>query len=483
MVLNIRIIITLLFALALLLPGNLQAEPVFAPWHPKPYDIILGAPAATRMKVVKTLHFVNVPNAPWLQIHFGKCNLGSRSYVTLTALEDGARQRFDSSSLSEWHNASALFNGGQVEIEVHVASGEEDIFISIDGLVVGERVVGDIETVAGETDLEGDPVIETLCGSDDRVASTDSRVGRINGCTAWLISNGAALTAGHCADYDPDRSGPLLPDGVLDLSGVMEFNIPLSDADGTLNRSDPDDQYPIDTSDVTWNFDGSGQGLGKDWTVFALNPNSNTGLRAHEVQGFFRLTREKPTVDSTTRITGCGVDDTPSGTTGGDNAQHRTLQTSTGPYRGEATGDLSVDIYHYYTVDTASANSGSPIIWESNGFTVGIHTNGGCESDGSSYNRGTSFEVNVLEQAVQDFPGSSTTYVDNIANHPSPDEDGKVLSPYDTVAEAIATVVSGGRLSIVEGSYPAASGNTFLAGADGKSFMIEAPVGTVTIGN
>lgn len=483
MVLNIRTIITLLFVSVMLLPGDLQAEPVFAPWHPKPYDTTLGSPATTKVEVVKTLHLVDVPDAPWLQIHFGEYNLGSRSYVTLTALEDGAQQRLDSSTLPEWHNASALFNGGQVEIEVHVAPGEKDIFISVDGLVVGERLAVDVGTVTGETDLEGDPGIESLCGSDNRVASTDSRVGRISGCTAWLISNGAVLTAGHCADYDPDRDGPLLPDGILDLSGVMEFNIPLSDADGTLNRSDPDDQYPIDTSDVTWNFDGSGQGLGKDWTVFALNPNSNTGLRAHEVQGFFRLTRQSPTAGSTIRVTGCGVDDTPSGTTGGDNAQNRTLQTSTGPYRGEATGDASVDIYHYYTVDTTGAGSGSPIIWESNGFTLGIHTNGGCEPDGSSYNHGTSFEVDVLEQAVQDFPGSSTVYVDSIASHPSPLENGTVLSPYDTVAEAVTTVVSGGRLSIVEGNYYAASGNTFLAGEDGKSFLIEAPVGTVTIGN
>ena len=48
---------------------------------------------------------------------------------------------------------------------------------------------------------------------------------------------------------------------------------------------------------------------------------------------------------------------------------------------------------------------------------------------------------------------------------------------------AAAAVVNGGVVSIVEGNYRAADGNTFTAGADGKQMTLEAPVGIVTIGN
>jgi hypothetical protein len=62
-------------------------------------------------------------------------------------------------------------------------------------------------------------------------------------------------------------------------------------------------------------------------------------------------------------------------------------------------------------------------------------------------------------------------------------EDGTVFRPYNTVTEAITGVLNGGIISIVAGSYTEASGNTFTAGADGKSMTIVAPVGTVTIGH
>ena len=80
----------------------------------------------------------------------------------------------------------------------------------------------------------------SLCdGDDDRVASADPRVGRLflGGCTVWLASNGSLLTAGHCADVDPDLNGPMLPDGCLDLAGLVEFNFPASLSNGQPVRN------------------------------------------------------------------------------------------------------------------------------------------------------------------------------------------------------------------------------------------------------
>ena len=47
----------------------------------------------------------------------------------------------------------------------------------------------------------------------------------------------------------------------------------------------------------------------------------------------------------------------------------------------------------------------------------------------------------------------------------------------------VTNVVSGGVVSIVAGTYSAAAGNTFTAGADGKAMTLSAPCGTVFIGN
>lgn len=444
--------------------------PDIPPQHVVTYSLDTGRHSGTGIEMERfSVDVIEVPGAPWLRLHFGDYDLGRNSFISLTSREDGQQQVLDQRTLPQWNSSSAYFNGDAVSMELHVAPGDQNVFVSLRALTVGEREPG-----VG---------IESICGSsDDRVAIADFRVGRISGCTAWLVSNGAVLTAGHCADYDPDGGGPLLPDGVLDLAGIFEVNVPASDPDGTPNMALVVDQFPVDTANVTWRFDGEDQGLGKDWAVFGLNPNVN-GDRAHILHGFFRMTREAPVLGQI-RITGYGVDDDPAGTTGGRNAQNRTEQTDTGLYGGE-TSDSDPDISHRYRVDTEGANSGSPIIWEDNGWTIGIHTNGGCRVLVGS-NSGTSFEVNALEAAIRDWPttfvGQDTEYVDNASIPDSPTRDGSVFRPRATVASAVANVADNGLVVVVEGGYPKAAGNTFTAGADGKAMTIIAPVGVVIIG-
>ena len=86
------------------------------------------------------------------------------------------------------------------------------------------------------------------------------------------------------------------------------------------------------------------------------------------------------------------------------------------------------------------------------------------------------------ETLVANFPGANTRYVDVVQPPNAPAENGTIFQPFNTVTEAVASVVNGGRIAIVEGSYTKA-GNTMTMGADGKSFTLLAPVGTVTIGN
>jgi len=404
-----------------------------------------------------------------LRVHFSAFNLGKRSYIALTSDRDGGKQKLDRISMGYWQSTSAIFNGDTVKLTLNVAPGEQGIFVQVDQLTLGCDCPEQVLDLTSKGPL-------TLCGSDSRVASTDNRVGRIAGCTAWLVSNGGVLTAGHC--------GP--------VSGVFEVNVPASSASGVPVASAPEDQYPIDTSHST----SVDNGKGDDYTVFDLLPNSTTGTRAHIRFGFFRMTRENPLAADTIRVTGFGVDSTPAGPTANCcarddmgnctnpncNAQSRTLQTATGPYVGE-TVNSATNIFHSYKVDTEPANSGSPIIWNANGFTIGIHTHGGCGSDGSGDNDGTSFENDNLEALLQNWPGSNTIYVDAIQPPTAPAENGTVFRPFNTVTEGVSSVVSGGRIAIVEGSYTKAAGNTMTMGADGKSFTLLAPVGTVTIGN
>jgi hypothetical protein len=176
---------------------------------------------------------VRAPGAAVVRVVVGAADLGRGSWISFRSLADGAEHRLDAGSLDAWGRTSAMLNGEEAEVSLHVAPGDKHVFVRLNGVSGSER-----------------PTIESQCGpNDDRVASTDNRVGRINppGCTVWRIGNGAFLTAGHCADVDPDLGGPQLPNGVLDWTNatVVEFNVPASDASGNTVVAAPQDQYPI----------------------------------------------------------------------------------------------------------------------------------------------------------------------------------------------------------------------------------------------
>lgn len=430
-------------------PWYIQAEALDTGAHANPSD----------SEIVALERDIVADGAPWMQIRFLDWNLGRRSYITLTSAEDGGWQRLDARSLPDWNGASAIFNGDRVRMELHVAPGDEGVYVRLKDQVVGHWVGGVTPT-------------ESQCGNaDNRVAASDNRVGRLffGGCTAWFVNNGAVLTAGHCTDFDPDRSGPMLPDGTVDLSGVVEINVPASRADGTTVAANPNDQFPINTSGIAFNFDGEGQGLGKDWSVFRVNPNSNTGQRAHIVGGFFRMTNANTAVGATIRVTGFGSD------TG---AANFTEQTHTGPYAAEQVS--GANYWHQYAVDTEGGNSGSPIIREGDGWTIGIHTNAGCTSTGGA-NNGTSFEHGPLELALQNFWGVNTVYVDTVSTYAS--QQGRIFQPALTVTLGESLTPSGGVLCITAGAYAKAAGNTGIFGTGNKPMTWIAPVGAVTIGN
>ncbi len=295
---------------------------------------------ATRV-VYRTI--IKVPGAPWLRLHFSDVELGANSYITVTSLFDQAQQDLDADALAQWQNTSAYFNGDALEITLHVAPGDQDVFVQMNEIMVGEQ---------GES--------FTQCGpTDDRVPSSDARTGRLLsiGCTAWLIADGRFVSAGHCT-------------ASAGSTNTMQFNVPASLPSGTIQHPGPEDQYTVDDATII-SVNG---GVGNDWGVFGTFINTTTGLTAIQAQGaWFNLAQDlgPPTI----RITGYGVD---SGTA------NQTQQTHAGPNAGSSGTTMR------YQTDTTGGNSGSPVIDDANNIAVGVHTHGGCSTGGGGNNNGTS---------------------------------------------------------------------------------------------
>ncbi len=287
---------------------------------------------------------IEMQNVPWVQLRFSKVNLGSESFVIIKSLYDGNWQKLDAVTMEQWNNYSAFFNGNGVEISLFVGQMDQDVFIKV------------IEINVGEWAHPLDP--ESQCGpTDDRIASNQPATGRLLsvGCTAWIIPNGKFVSAGHCLD----GSG----------ANVVEFNVPLSLPGGTLQHPGPEDQYSVNVSTKVF----TNGGIGNDWGVFEVYPNSITGLMPKQAQNAYWPLVQDLGPDSI-RITGYGVD---------DGTANQTQQTHIGPNAGSSGTTMR------YVTDTEGGNSGSPVIDGLTNVAVGVHTHGGCTSSGGN-NNGTS---------------------------------------------------------------------------------------------
>jgi V8-like Glu-specific endopeptidase len=394
-------------------------------------------------------HTVRIAGAQWLRLHFGDYYLGQRSFITITSLQDGSRQRLDATSIREWGDSSGFFNGDAVVVRLHVAPGDAGVFFRLEEVSAGGPAAAGPLSPQATTEL---------CGTDDRHQTDDPAVGRfifddgvsrISRCTGYIASNAAVLTAGHCAEF-----------GAYHAPVAVEFNVPDSDGAGNTSFALLDDQYPLVRVDFRDN------GVGDDWGVLSAHRNSNTRLLPVHAQGkFYRLALAGDVSPPDVRVTGHGVDTTP-------NEWNRTLQTDIGDYLGE-TGDASRASIEYI-VDTMSGNSGSPVISPTTGISVsiGIHTAGGCNPPGDG-NNGTSFLRSALADVIEDFPGENTVYVDR--RHPIAAENGTPFRPYDLVSEGRDNVPVNGIVSIVAGTY------TRTLTID-KAMTLIAPVGHVIIG-
>jgi V8-like Glu-specific endopeptidase len=298
-----------------------------------------------REPAIVIAYVVEQPGAEWIRLHFDDISLagdvygGTASTLRLTSVLDGALQTLDARHARQWRNWSAYFNGDAVLVEVLAEPGTGPNRVAVDRAVLGL------------------PSIASQCGPvDDRLPSSDPRSARILpiGCTGWLIDDcqKCFLTAGHCTGG----------------TETVQFNVPPSTPGGTLQHPPPSDQYAVDASSLQSN---GGQGTGNDWGYFGCFPNSVTGLTPEEAQGpgFAAVNGLQPPFvpGQSIRITGFGTDQTPP-------ERNQVQQTHTGPWV-----TFSGTLVQYQT-DTTGGNSGSPIIHETTGVPIGIHTHGGCNT-------------------------------------------------------------------------------------------------------
>lgn len=206
---------------------------------------------------------------------------------------------------------------------------------------------------------------KTICGrTDDRNLSFEAKVGRLStlssnrGCTATLISDSCAITAGHCQR----------------VLVRAEFNTPES-VDTVPQPSAKEDVYMIDQESIKLQDEGPG----KDWAVFKFKRNSITGKLPGEVQGYYNVSFRNVRRGKQIRITGYGRD-------AEDATGNFAQQTHTGKLT--SAGGLFSRTVLKHTADTMGGNSGSSVILEETQEIIGIHSHGGCRSFGGS-NQGT----------------------------------------------------------------------------------------------
>lgn len=309
---------------------------------------------------------VTRPGAAWLRLQLGECSLaGTRAeggaMVRITSVLDGDEQVLDAEGLAQWGGTSAYFNGDSVIVEL-----------------VSGQVAGSSRLAIGGVTSQARSGIATrsICGStDDRIATAERANARLlpAGCTAWIFTdtNHTLLSAGHCG---------------VSASSVIQFNVPLSNSDGTLVHPPARDQYAADPASVQ----ASSLAVGDDWAYFGVYPNSNTGLTPYQAQAeAYDIAESAPPVDGQrVRITGFGTVAAPV-----PRSLNQTQRAGVGDYVFADSTTLR------YDADTTGGNSGSPVYLLDSRTAVGIHTNAGCDAGGGS-NAGTAIQSPGLQTAL-----------------------------------------------------------------------------------
>ena len=278
---------------------------------------------------------VHVEQASWLRLYFDRVELTAGSYVRMTSVLDGEVQELDAAGLVRWGNTSAYFNGDTVLVDLVVAEGTAGDRVSI---VAVARPAANAQPAGGTGECG-------ICDADDRVPSAEPWAARLlpAGCTASVYNEASCMvSAGHCIQ------------GAM----VVQFNVPDSNGNCSINNPPVADQFPIL---VSRSVNG---GVGNDWAALVPGPNGLGELPFDRYGEFRPIAGTVATPGATATVWGYGVDNTCT--------RSQTQQTDTGSIVGlDSTTIL-------WAVDIRGGNSGSSIIHD--GEIVGIVTH--CDTTG-----------------------------------------------------------------------------------------------------
>jgi len=259
---------------------------------------------------------VQIDGAAWVRLYFGRVDLEPGSVVRITSLHDQETQVLDAAGLAQWGNTSAYFNGDAVLLEL--VGGPK---------TARNRLV--VERVALEVGVAQPVGSCGICAGDDRLPSSQNWAGRLlpAGCSASVWHQDSCLvTAGHCVEAD----------------SVIEFEVPASNPDCSLNHPPVVDQFPIIETDFV------NGGVGNDWAVMRTGTNS-LGQTAYERYGQLRPIASTPgEIGQNLSVWGYGVDT--------ECERYQVQQTSSGSLNSVQRN------YYTYDVDTTFGNSGSAVI-------------------------------------------------------------------------------------------------------------------------
>lgn len=321
---------------------------------------------------------------------------------------------------------------------------------------------------------------ETLSNDDvdSRVPVVDNgpaklAIGRIRGdgieddgkcATAFLITGGLMLTAGHIGAQSDTSSGTK-PHTYYRL-GTVEFDVPPSTDKGFPVDANPQNVFKVKrktTNDgVTLKDNDNPYTLyisknqtfhrQKDWCVFKLERNMVSGLTAIESQKcFFRLSEDYNFNDPKqsamlSLVSGYGRYPTPPKTPIEFFPRWSTLQYAEGHITAEVnpSPDISdrFNLLHY-DISTFKGNSGSPLYLKESHLVVGIHI--GINPNDAHQGEACGTKSIDLVQQIKKMLG-----VDWIVdpNHPSVMEKGTILAPFKSLQTALEISLGGESIGI-----------------------------------
>lgn len=448
--------------------------------------------ASEKGSELKEITKVMYAGASSIRLYFSNVKLNEGSYLLLEG-EDGSQQKLDAKALENWHNSSAYFNGSEVKVFLYQkASSENSIEINQVKIAKREsfntnsnqRLTGNVNN-KGSNENKANLLNETPQGK----AIGRFTDGNNAGGAGWIAPNGAIVTS---------RVGyKIVQEKGYD---IIEFNVPLSNEDGTVNHPAPEDQFPLEVNTASYgsreikiqHYDAFyyTKEVVQGFAVLRALPNSLGQTPGERQQAYLRIatnpgefTVKNAEIDIDIFSYGESIKSYPSY----EDTHHKTLAVYSSQLRvvkdfvkRSLDDKESILLYDFFNTPTSfgfvNNHTGGPITYKNSNVAIGVQSEvllTACPSVGLG------FKNNTFRNAVQNFMSNHAVYVDYDGLY-GDESTGEIHKPYITLGDAYEhTLYHSEERSVVYFS----PGNHQTQGIFNAPMKWKAPVGTVRIGS